>query len=380
MRIAMVYSTGFPPVEGIGRHVYNLSKQLIERGHEVILLTRGAERRSVGEDDGLQVEILPHLPIYPFHVTLQKFLAKRVLRDLERLPDLVHIHTPNAPFLSLGAPVVTTFHSPIKIDTSFVEVVDLISLGTRVLAGFTVLNEYQLIKASAAMAAVSHSVANELTAYGVPPGASTVVGNGVNTELFSPRTSESGTSTPPYLLFVGRLAYRKGLIPLIRAAEILAEEGQPLHMKVVGAGPLANQLKDTVRKHGLTKKVQFMGYVPDHQLVGLYSDALATVIPSTYESGPLVMLEAMACGCPVISTPVGMAPEVMGQASCGILLPRADARAIVDAAHTLFSDAGLKERMGAEARELMTRGYTWSRVADRVEGMYRKALDSWPPN
>lgn len=379
MRIAMIYSTGFPPGEGIGRHVYNLSSQLSERGHEVILLTRGVERRSLAED-GFRVEILPHLPIYPFHLAIQKFLARGVLRSLEQPPDLVHIHTPNAPLLSVGSPVVTTFHAPIKVNAPFVEIVDLVSLGTRVLAGFTVLNEYRLIKGSAAMAAVSFNVARELTAYGVSPDTSTVVGNGVNTEFFTPTPSESGPSSPPYLLFVGRLAYGKGLSQLIRAAELLRERGWTVHIKLAGEGPLGDRLREIVRRRGLGGTVQFLGQVPDQELVGLYSDALATVIPSTYESGPLVMLEAMACGCPVISTPVGMAPEVMEQARCGILLGGAGAHLIAEAAQTLLLDEALQDGMGAEARELMIGGYTWSGVTDRMEEVYGKALSTWPGN
>ena len=73
MRIAMLMSNPFPPEEGIGNYVYNLSKKLIENGHEVTIMTRGSIKNKSEVFDGINIIKIPFIPIYPFHIKIHGF-------------------------------------------------------------------------------------------------------------------------------------------------------------------------------------------------------------------------------------------------------------------------------------------------------------------
>jgi glycosyltransferase involved in cell wall biosynthesis len=370
----MIYSTGFPPKEGIARHVHNLSTRLAERGHSVVAITRGSGRRSYEVSKSYRVEVLPHVPVYPFHLAVQRWFAQRLLSKMDRHPEIVHIHSPNSPLIQTVAPVVTTFHSPMRTDASFVEVIDLTSLGTRLLAGFTVLNEYRLIKRSSAVCAVSKNVAMELATYGIRTESVAVVGNGVDINHFHP-IHEDMADRSPYLLYVGRLAYRKGLFDIIDAAKLLHEGRAGIRVKVAGEGPLTKKLSRYSDRVGASANVDFLGRVSEDELVELYSGALATVIASRYESGPLVLLEALSCGSPVISTPVGIAPDIVADGVCGFMVKVASPGAIAQAAEDLNRDPERKARMSTNARKVVLAGHSWDAVTDRVEAVYEKVTN-----
>ena len=108
----MIYSTPFPPRDGIGNHVFSISKILVERGHEVLLVTRGSSPTgSRTEEENFQVIKTPFLPLYPFHISLQKLLFKKDYKKIMGQSDIVHYHTPLVPSFGPSANGVTTFHS-----------------------------------------------------------------------------------------------------------------------------------------------------------------------------------------------------------------------------------------------------------------------------
>jgi len=382
MRIAMVYSTGFPPREGMGKHVCNVAAELAHMGHEVRLFTRGSKRNSITNENGLSVEVLPNMPLYPFHVDIQGIWIKKMLVRTGWMPDIIDAHTPNPPPIRIGAPLVTTFHAPMKVGArvSAHELLNPITIATKILAGFTVLNEYRLLGASTALAAVSRNVAEELEVYGVLSDRVSVLGNGVDSSLFSPQNAQRDESATPYVLFVGRLAYRKGLFELLSAMLIATKKIPQLALRIAGDGPLERRLRDVADRLGLADAIEFMGFVPENRLASLYSNAVATVIPSAYESGPLVLLEALACGCPFIAAPVGLVPEVMEQVECGIVINEARPEHIAAAVERLVEEGSLRDRLGVAGRELVLREYTWKAVAARTQDFCEKAVGKWSPS
>lgn len=120
----------------------------------------------------------------------------------------------------------------------------------------------------------------------------------------------------PYLLCVGNIEPRKNIARLIEAFSIIRQHGWPHHLIVVGkGGPLSGPIYHASAALGLTDLVHFTGFIDNHDLAALYAGADAFVYPSLYEGFGLPVIEAMACGCPVITSDVASLPEVGGEAA-----------------------------------------------------------------
>ena len=121
--------------------------------------------------------------------------------------------------------------------------------------------------------------------------------------------------------FVGRLSEEKGILQFIRAIEIAARRDAKLGFVIAGDG----QLKDEVRRYidnlGLGERVRMTGWVPHNDLPNLLNELKLIVVPSFTEGLPGIMLEAMACGTPVLASPVGAIPDVITEGETGFILP-----------------------------------------------------------
>ena len=182
----------------------------------------------------------------------------------------------------------------------------------------------------------------------------------------------------PYFLYVGTLHPRKNLVRLIDAFAAFRhrsrDQGQPAHSwtdsvsepQLVLAGQkgwLYDEVFGRVRKLDLEKHVVFTGYVPDADLPGLLSGALAFVFPSLHEGFGFPVLEAMACGTPVICSNVSSLPEVSGDAA--LQIDPLDSDALAEAMHKVATDEGLRTVLVERGYEQVQR-FSWQRCAGQV--------------
>jgi glycosyltransferase involved in cell wall biosynthesis len=189
------------------------------------------------------------------------------------------------------------------------------------LPGFTVPRALirQTIGGAVALIAVSAALKRELVALGAPEQKVTVLRNGVDTSLFRPL--DRGTSRAafglrrPTLLSVGHLIERKGHHRVIEAMTRLPE----FDLLIAGDGPQRNRLAVMIDRLGLKGRVRLLGIVPHHELPALYSAADILVLASSREGWANVLLEAMACGTPVVASNVWGNPEVVGESAAGII-------------------------------------------------------------
>lgn len=371
MRICMITSTPFPPEDGIGYHVYNLSKKLMERGHKITIITRGSLRKiEISNFEGIEIIKVFYAPIYPLHVNIHGFFVNRLLRSMEGNLDIIHVHTPLSPTIKTSLPVVNTIHSSITEDLRHMEKINLNSILMILMAK---LISYRLIKKviknSAITTGVSKSLVQELgkdykinNVY--------VVSNGVEHTKLLPLSEKTKDN---YILYVGRLSYRKGLFDLIDAAKhIIKKHG--IEFIIVGKGEWETILKREVQKHELENYITFMGHVDRKELIRLYQHAKIFVMPSRYETGPLTVLEAMSCGKPVIATSVGIVPEVIENMENGIIVQSNSPDDLAKSIDMLLEDEQLYEKLGTNARATVKKRYTWDIVADNVEKCYHAAV------
>jgi glycosyltransferase involved in cell wall biosynthesis len=286
--------------------------------------------------------------------------------------DIIHLHSPLVPVPKTRLPIVTTLHTPMKVDARYVEMVNLFALAIKLQTPISYLIERHIIARSSIINTVAKSVAEELREYGLDPGKISVLGTGVNVNQFIP--AEDTPSRRSYILNVGRLAYRKGLFDLVEAADIVCHRLPEVKFIIVGSGQIEKQLKTKVSRKGLCGRFTFTGHVNHKRLIKLYQQAALYVQPSHYEGLPVTLLEAMSCGCPVIATAVSGMLDVIRDNDNGLLVPAKSPEHMAEAIIQLMKDKALRIRLSRAAHQTILERYTWEAVTDRLLADYEKAL------
>ena len=175
-----------------------------------------------------------------------------------------------------------------------------------------------------------------------------------------------------YLLHVGTIEPRKNLSRLLEAIHALRQAGQDVRLVVVGGqGWLYADFFRRLEELGLGQAVQLPGYLPDADLPAVYSGARLVVVPSLYEGFGLPVLEAMACGAPVVCSRASSLPEVGGDAAR--YFNPDDVPAMADAILAVWRDAELRETL---RRQGLARAahFSWARAAEETLAVYAQAL------
>ena len=170
------------------------------------------------------------------------------------------------------------------------------------------MQKYQL-KGAGKIIAVSNATKKDLIKLGINPSKIEVIYEGYDKKLFVNDTQ--GCRLRDYYLFVGTVQPRKNLERLIKAFSKLDSLKQ---LVIAGRkGWLSDEIYRLPKKLGIEDRVKFLGYVPDEKLPALYSGAKAFLFPSLFEGFGLPIIEAQACGCPVLTSNVSSMPEVGGK-------------------------------------------------------------------
>jgi glycosyltransferase involved in cell wall biosynthesis len=223
-------------------------------------------------------------------------------------------------------------------------------------------------------------VANERTREALPSGTCPRVfelpENGVDLSLFEARNSARTGHGPLRVVFLGRLVDWKGVDLLLRACA-RARESVPLELLVIGDGVERARLEELRAQLQLQEVVRFAGFVPQHQCPRLSQESDVLVLPSVYECGGAVVLEAMAMGLPVVATRWGGPAEYLDEGT-GILLeplaPEPFVAALSAALVQLAQAPALRLELGERGRARVQRQFDWERKIDRMLEIYRDVL------
>lgn len=205
-----------------------------------------------------------------------------------------------------------------------------------------------------------------------------VVRMAVDTDRFSPgpRASFAGAgeaesgSVPLTVVTVGRLVPEKGAPVLLQAISQLADAGTPVRLIVVGTGPLADELQAQSRALGVADLVEFRGPVGQQELPDIYRNSDVFCLPSFAEGLPVVLMEAMACGRPVVSTTIAAIPELVTDHVTGLLVLPGRPDLLAAALTELANRPELRQLLGDQARDAVLRDH------DRQDNA-RRLLDLW---
>jgi glycosyltransferase involved in cell wall biosynthesis len=173
-----------------------------------------------------------------------------------------------------------------------------------------------------------------------------------------------------FIFALGTLEPRKNLVGLLEAYALLPKPRSPLYV-AGGSGWRTSPIFDTVARLGLEQDVRFLGFVPEDELPHWYNAARLFVFPSLYEGFGLPVLEAMACGTPVISSNAASLPEVGGAAA--VLVPPRDTNALAHEMQRVLGDAQAGTEMRAAGRIQASR-FSWRAMVDRTVASYKQAV------
>lgn len=285
-------------------------------------------------------------------------------------PDLVHGMAFATPLLWPGPSVVTIF------DLSFMRYPQRLSTGRRIyLRAITRVSAHRARR----VIAISESGKSEICALlGVSPSKVDVALPGVAPDFHSLTAQEvsdfrNRRHLPErFILYVGTIEPRKNLDILLGAYAQMAERKDIKLVLAGGKGWQSERLSALIDDLGLTRDVITTGYINNDELPLWYNSCEVFVYPSVYEGFGIPVLEAMACGRPVIVSDTSSLPEVVG--SCGLLVPPTDTKAWVGALSGLLANTAMQRDLSARGQE-RARQFTWKNTASATVDAYHKALD-----
>ncbi|PYI91075.1 MAG: hypothetical protein DME97_15200 [Verrucomicrobia bacterium] len=232
----------------------------------------------------------------------------------------------------------------------------------------------QLIKNAAAVVTVS-DFAVRLLQERFPQGAAQIhrVYNGVDLSRFQP---SDFSARPAAIVSIGRLIEKKGFEDLISACALLRSRQGDFHCSIIGEGPLEETLRTQIAANGLEQSVELTGPQTQAQIAERLAHATVFALPCTREADggmdnlPTVIMEAMAAGLPVISTPLGGIPEMVEPGVNGELVPERDPAALGAAIERLIADPEQARRFGKRGREIAREKFSIETSVRQLRGLF----------
>lgn len=366
MKIGLVspYDYSFP--SGVVNHISHLANHFCEWGHQVKIIAprlkdternHNIELKAVGRPlpipYGGSIARIPLSPWLPIQI-------KKILR--EENFDILHLHEPFAPLLCVSALAqstctnVGTFHACHAKSRTYYVAQPFLKPWFKKLHG---------------KITVSKAALNYVTRYF--PGEYHIIPNGIDIEHFTPEgpRRQELANGKLNVLFVGRLEKRKGLGHLINACALVKKEFPNFRLIVVGPGTRLRPGYEEQAQELKLDNIVFTDFVSDAELPEYYRSADVFCAPATGgESFGIVLLEAMACGKPVVASSIEGYASVLTHDAEGLQVPPADEEALAQALLSLLNDPSRREHMGAKGM-VKAQNYSWENVARQVMDFYR---------
>ena len=369
MRIAFFTETFLPKVDGIVTRLTKTVEHLVAAGDEVLIFCpEGAPETFLGA----RVVGVPAMPLLLYPELKLALPRPAVSEALDRFrPDLVHVVNPAVLGLggiwlarTRGLPLVASYHTHLPKYLEHYGMGMLEPLLWELLK--TAHNQAQLNLCT------STAMVNELAAKGIQHTA--LWQRGVDTDLFRPalrsnamraRLHGDHDDTGNLLLYIGRLSAEK---QIERIRPVLAALPQT-RLALVGDGPYRNQLERLFEGTATT----FVGYLAGEDLASAYASGDAFLFPSSTETLGLVLLEAMAAGCPVVGANRGGIPDIVSDGENGCLYDPDDPPSLIAAVNGLLGDEEARRTLRASAREEAER-WNWASATEQLRGYYASVV------
>ncbi len=372
-RICIVSAQYLPHTGGVENYVANLSRELAGRGHEVTILTSGADReiRTEINENGVEIIRLPSYQLmngrFPFLKTngrLRAFMKEFRKRTFDLMFVNVRFYTLSLYAVRLakrmGVRCVLLDHGSSHVNT-----------GGKLTTKLGELYEHMITmlekRYCKEFACVSRQGTQWVKHFGIQT--DVVLPNAVTVSAFEKmindrrrdfRAEYGIPKEHTVIAFVGRLTLEKGIGELVEAVKRIGRDD--VWLLAAGEGYLLDEMQATC-----TEQTRFVGRIPLPEVVSLLCDSNIFCLPSVSEGFPTSVLEAVMCGTYVITTYCGDAKEIVRDADHGVILPDNGVDGLTEAIRNAL-DAGDEARRAAAERclQIVLENYTWNKTADKL--------------
>ncbi|NQU13898.1 MAG: glycosyltransferase [Desulfobacteraceae bacterium] len=373
LKVLQVYKDYYPPViGGVEGHINLLANGLRERGVKVEVLVSNTRPRAETEIiNGIRITKAPELGRFasaPLNVTFHNWLKK-----LGKEVDILHFHFPNPTgeisslLARLDKKIVVTYHSDIIRQAKLARVYSPLLR--------------QFLGSSKTIIATSPNYVQSSTVLAQFRDKCTVIPFGIDLTRFEPRpdrvrevAAKRQIYGPSMILFIGRFRYYKGLYALIGAMKKVCGK-----LVLIGSGPMEAELKNQVAADSeLQKKIFFLGELSDQEVVTHLQACDIFVLPSIVRSEAfgIVLLEAMACNKPLVSTELGTGTSFVNQhKETGLVVPPNNVEALAGAINYLLANPDVREKYGKAARQRVEKYFNKEKMIEDVIRTYQEALN-----
>lgn len=358
--------------------VHALCRALAARGHDVQVFTTNVDGPGISDVPLIEPVEIDGLKVRYFPCGLGRRLYRspamgRAIKAEVSKFDVFHLHSVFLWPTLAAARAARAAQVPYVLAPRGMLVRDLIDRKSRLLKTFWIeLFERVNVSGAAAIHLTSDLEQAEFAKLSIPARSVAIIPNGIDAPQFSEPSPKPALTQRPYVVSLGRINWKKGLDRLISAMTYVPDA----ELLIAGNDEENYQprLEAMIRDLHLSSRVRFLGPVQDAKKWSLMRSASVFAMPSYSENFGIAALEAMACGCPVVVTPeVGLARAV-SEAGAGIVVD-GEAKDIGTAIAGLISDPARRSRMGEAGKKLAMQDFSWARIAEQMEHVYRRCLD-----
>ena len=392
MRILILSDVFYPDtIGGAGRVAYYLCLELSKKGHEVHVITRNingalpshekfdnnffVHRFGLSENESLNLLYKEAKNSYS--------LAKKISK--ETTFDLICIHQSMpaiGPLLSgylKGIPIIYYFHSPWHEEYLIKKgaIYNKVNPRDRIISNVMKIVERRILKKSEKVIVLSNYMREKVSkVHGYPQDSIRIIPGGVDLDRFHLPVEGKGISKQALslpddktiFLTIRNLVPRMGIESLIEALNRSKALREKSLLLIGGKGFLDVNLKESVREFNLEEAVRFIGYIPDENLPEYYQASDYFILPTRdLEGFGLVILEAMACGTPVLGTPIGAIPEVVGAFDQKLVFDGTEWEDLKKKLEEVVNKPDIYDFSPEECRRFAENTYSWEKVGDIFE-------------
>ncbi len=378
MRIALFTECYRPVINGVVVSVSTYARELTRQGHEVRVF---APAYPGYQETDPRVHRLPSLSLsrsaYPLAWPRVSRRTKQVLSAYQ--PDIVHA---NHPFLTgrmarlearrLERPLVFTYHTLVRAYAHYLPLPRGLveALAVRWSRGFSEASDCVIVPTSA--------IAEVLRSYGVERRIE-VIPTGIDLEAMRgeplpPCRERFGLPADvPIVCYAGRIASEKSVDVLLQAFARVGKQHREAHLLLVGGGPWMAQCQEMAKALGLAGRVRLTGYVSQREVFGCLAEATLLAFPSLTDTQGLVVLEAMALGCPPVAARSGAVAEILRDGVDGLVVDPTE-EGLAEGMSRVLASSELRNALGGKARR-HAEEFTAEKMTTRLLRVYLSLLD-----